>query len=224
MNRGVPESKIDVIYNWSDELSMRPGGEAPVQASRPGAFTVLFAGTMGLAQDLDAVLNAAQICASSAPNARFALIGGGVARPALEKRAVSLGLPNVTFFPRQPLEKMGSILASADALLVHLKDDPLFRITIPSKTQAYMAAGKPIIMGVKGDAADLVDRSGAGVLCEPGNPGSIAGAVGRLARLSPEQLTQMGSAGRAYYDRELSLAVGVTNFERVFEKAYRRCA
>ena len=86
-------------------------------------------------------------------------MGGGVERSRLESMAQEMELDNVRFLPRQPMHAMGGILAGADALLVHLKDDPLFRITIPSKTQAYLAAGKPILMGVRGDAADLVDTS-----------------------------------------------------------------
>jgi colanic acid biosynthesis glycosyl transferase WcaI len=86
-------------------------------------------------------------------------VGGGVDRAKLEKMAEEMKLDNVRFMPRQPMHAMGSILAGADVLLVHLKDDPLFRITIPSKTQAYLAAGKPILMGVRGDAADLGEAS-----------------------------------------------------------------
>ena len=115
------------------------------------------------------------------------------------------------------MHAMGGILAGADALLVHLKDDPLFRITIPSKTQAYLAAGKPILMAVQGDAADLVKQSGSGVVCEPGNPRSIAQAVKELVGTSRERLANMGSAGKAFYDRELSVSVGVDKFDRIFK-------
>ena len=92
----------------------------------------------------------------------------------------------------------------------------MFRITIPSKTQAYLAAGKPILMAVHGDAADLVRRACAGVVCEPGNPHSIAAAVKDLVDTSNEQLAQMGCDGRAFYDSELSLSIGVDKFERIF--------
>ena len=143
-------------------------------------------------------------------------MGGGVDRDRLESMAEEMELDNVRFLPRQPMHAMGSILGGADALLVHLKDDPLFRITIPSKTQAYLAAGKPILMAVHGDAADLVRRACAGVVCEPGNPHSIAAAVRELVDTPNEQLAQIGRAGRAFYDSELSVAIGVDKFERIF--------
>src|ERR1019366_954431 len=96
-------------------------------------------------------------------------------------------------------------------------DDPLFRITIPSKTQAYLAAGRPIIMGVRGDAADLVRQSHSGVLCEPGNPQSIAEAVKELVSAGPERLADMGRRGREFYDNELSASIGVERFGKVFK-------
>lgn len=218
--RGVPPGKIDVIYNWCDEKVFNVDYESGERlASRVDKLSILFAGTMGTAQGLESVLQAAQICQHTAPTAEFDFVGGGVERAKLERMAEEMQLENVRFMPRQPMHAMGGILAGADVLLVHLKDDLLFRITIPSKTQAYLAAGKPILMGVRGDAADLVKRSQSGVLCEPGDPQSIAEAVKELAGAGPERLAAMGHNGRAFYDRELSISSGVEKFDRVFKAA-----
>ena len=218
VGRGVPRGKIDVIYNWCDEDSITHSCRPVIRlGGGAGCFTILFAGTMGHAQGLDSVLRAAQLCKTMAPTAEFLFVGGGVDRPRLESMAEEMQLDNVRFFPRQPMHSMGGILAGADALLVHLKDDPLFRVTIPSKTQAYLAAGKPILMAVHGDAADLVMRSGAGVVCEPANPQSIADAVKKLTDTSPDRLANMGRAGKTFYDRELSVSVGVDKFDHIFK-------
>src|ERR1035437_6258344 len=218
--RGVPLDKINVIYNWCDEkgfnVDYEPGERL---ASRVNKLSILFAGTMGTAQGLESVLQAAQICQHTAPTAEFVFVGGGVERAKLEKMAEEMQLENVRFMPRQPMHAMGGILAGADVLLVHLKDDPLFRITIPSKTQAYLAAGKPILMGVRGDAADLVSQSKSGGLCEPGNPQSIADAVKDLADAGDERLEAMGRSGRAFYENALSLSIGAEKFDRVFKAA-----
>ena len=221
IDRGVVPARVDVIYNWCDESALIPHGKPSVQIGEPGAFTVLFAGTMGLAQALDAVLDAARLCRTTVPQARFIFVGGGVERGRLERKASEMQLDNVRFLPRQPMAAMGSILEVSDVLLVHLKDDPLFRITIPGKTQAYLAAGKPILMGVRGDAADLVTRSGAGLLCEPENPASIADGVRRLFEAGHDRLEAMGFAGRDFYRRELSMAVGVDRFDAVFRQVYK---
>lgn len=222
IDRGVPPEKIDVIYNWCDEKAVSRKDCPVTRLGRPSRFSVLFAGTMGFAQDIDSVLQAAQICHTTTPEAEFLFMGGGVDRPRLERLAEEMLLDNVRFLPPRPMREMGDVFTGVDALLVHLKDDPLFRITIPSKTQAYLAAGKPILMGVRGDAADLVERSQSGVLCEPGNPQSIAEAVGELASAGPERLAVMGQRGRTFYERELSIARGVENFARVFEAARDR--
>ena len=220
IRRGVAAQKIDVIYNWADEANLRCAGWDENRAREfglAGRFNVVFAGTMGLVQKLDAVLEAARICAATVPDVQFVFVGGGVDKARLEQRAADLQLPNTRFLPRQPMETIGGILSAADVLLVHLQDDPLFRITIPSKTQAYLATGRPILMAVGGDAAGLVERSGGGVTCPPENPAALAEAVKRLRMMAQPERGAMGAKGRAFYDRHLSLAVGVEQFERVFE-------
>jgi colanic acid biosynthesis glycosyl transferase WcaI len=152
----------------------------------------------------------------SAPQVRVALIGGGIEAPRLEARAKSEGLSNVSFFPRVPPDQIGQYLVAADAMLVHLKRDPLFEVTIPSKTQAYMAAGRPLVMAVKGDAADLVRRAECGVAAEPSNADSLAAAIVGLSRKRASELAQMGFNARAFYRREMSMESGVPRFEALF--------
>jgi glycosyltransferase involved in cell wall biosynthesis len=218
VNRGVAPDKVEVIYNWCDESSIQTD-VSPTDSTKPlefsGKFVVLFAGTMGIAQGLDTVLDCARLSRETLPNVLFVLIGGGVDRPRLQQRAEEIGLDNVTFLPLRPMETMGEIFALADALIVHLKDDPLFRITIPSKTQAYLYMGKPIIMAVRGDAAALVDQAGAGYLCEPDNPLAMLGAVKSLHDTSESERRRMGDAGHCYYMQHLSFEKGVRNFEQV---------
>lgn len=222
IQRGVPAEKIDVIYNWADEAKLR-GAKGTEQLRRElcmeDSFNVVFAGTMGILQKLDTVLEAARICADTVPNARFYFVGGGIDKSRLEERSREMRLPNVRFLPRQPMETIGGILSMADILLVHLKDNPLFRITIPSKTQAYLAMGRPILMAVDGDAADLVARADAGVICPPENADAMAAAVKRMYELGPSRREAMGANGKAFYDNHLSLKVGVERFERVFYSA-----
>ena len=116
------------------------------------------------------------------------------------------------------MNEVGNVLNGADVLLVHLRDDPLFAITVPSKTQAYMAVGKPLLMAVRGDAADLVKEAGCGEVTTPENADELAAAVLRLASLPKSELDAMGKRGAAYYNNELSIDIGVERFLRVFEK------
>src|SRR6185436_8154337 len=95
----------------------------------------------------------------------------------LRQQAAARGLDNLRFIGRLPAERMPHFFALADALLVHLKRDPLFEITIPSKTLAYLACGRPIIAAVAGDAADIVRDAGAGLVCAPSDPPALARAI-----------------------------------------------
>jgi len=217
-HRGVAPEKIEVIYNWCDEASI--GAKlSPSHSVKPaefkGKFVVLFAGAMGFAQGLDTVLDCAHLCSEALPDVHFVLIGGGVDRSRLQKRAEKMGLDNVTFLPPRSMDTMGEIFALADAMIVHLKDDPLFRITIPSKTQAYLYTGKPIIMAMRGDAADLVRDAGAGMICDPGNPRAMMNAIKALCEMPASEKQKLGEAGHCYYMDHLSFNQGVNQFERI---------
>jgi len=220
IDRGVAPERIAVIYNWCDEASIRMEDTVSLDFIKPPAFTnkfvVLFAGAMGLVQGLDTLLDCAALCRESFPDIQFALIGGGVEKSRLQKRAKEMGLDNITFLPPRPMSMMGEVFALADALIVHLKDDALFLITIPSKTQAYLYAGKPIIMAMHGDAAELVRNSGAGILCEPENPRAMMEAIKNMYNMQELDRRKMGQYGREFYIRNLSFKEGVKKFEDIF--------
>jgi glycosyltransferase involved in cell wall biosynthesis len=225
VRRGVPEENVSVVYNWCDEkhLSMADEDDAIISEIRgKESFVVLFAGTMGIMQGLDAVLDSAQMLMDAEPKIKFVFVGGGVEQKRLKQSVVDRKLNNVSFIKKQPPEKMGAILKAADVLLVHLKDTALFRITIPSKIQAYMFAGNPVLVGVQGDAADLIRDSGAGKVVEPENPESITRGILELFRMSDIERSVMGKNGRKYYDKNLSMDAGVRSFENIFYRLSSR--
>jgi glycosyltransferase involved in cell wall biosynthesis len=222
LRRGVPESKVEVIYNWADESSLVAGqGQLPPGFPTADRFRIVFAGNMGKAQALDAVLDAAALLQERASRVSFVMLGGGVDVDHLKRRADELKLRNVVFLPQVPMKEVGVLLEAADALLVHLRKTPLFEITIPSKTQAYMAVGRPLIMAVDGDAQELVTRSGGGVVAESENHVALANVAEALAGLPPQQLTEMGRKAREFYDEHLALKVGVTKFGAIFNRFIR---
>ena len=216
LERGVPEAKLDVIYNWCDEAGLQSAKRSAVLDVEKDRFCIVFAGNMGKAQALGTVVEAAELLSRERSDICFVLVGSGVEVDVLKQRVAAKSLTNVVFVPRVPMCEVGAILGAADALLVHLKDDPLFAITIPSKTQAYMAIGKPLIMAVRGDAAEIVERADCGVAVEPENPQDLAAAVIRLADLSGDERAAMGRRSRDAYVSELSLAVGVERFAEHF--------
>lgn len=216
IERGVPKAKIHVVPNWADETAIGIAGATGAVPDLPGQFRLLFAGNMGRAQRLDTVLDAAALLLRTRPEIAIILIGGGLEVSRLQARASSEGLSNVHFLPPVPMSEVGAYLAAADALLVNLRDDPLFAITIPSKTQAYMAAGRPIVMGVAGDAADMIRSAAAGVVVPPEDAKALASAIETLADMPAGQRAAMGESGRRYYDAHLSVDTGVASFDAVF--------
>lgn len=223
VERGVPEGKIHVVYNWARPLATarQAPDEDVLEALRhpAGTFNILFAGNMGMAQGLEAVIDAARLLVDERPGIRFVFIGSGVKVGELKAHAEAVGARNVLFLRRQAPSQMPDIFAQADALLVHLRDDPLFSITIPSKTQDYLSVGKPILMGVRGDAAELVRRAQAGVICEPENPRSIAEAAKALFDTPEAERRAMGRRGRTFYERELSEDIGARRIAQILARA-----
>jgi glycosyltransferase involved in cell wall biosynthesis len=157
------------------------------------------------------------------PDLALALVGTGVAVPRLRQLAADLALGDrVRFLGSFAMDEMPAVIAEADAQLVSLQDLPLFRGTIPSKLQASMACGAPIVCSVAGDAADIVRRAECGFVSRPEDPASLADAFRRLADASPEELTAMGGRARATYVSELGEASGAAALEGLLLEAAAR--
>jgi glycosyltransferase involved in cell wall biosynthesis len=118
-------------------------------------------------------------------------------------------------------EALEGLLAS-DAMLVHLRKDPLIEITIPSKTQAYMAMVRPLLLAVAGDAARLGQEAGAGLVVDPEDSQALAAAVETLAAKSREELDRMGAQGRSYYREHLALEIGAEKFGALFRQVAKQ--
>ncbi|MEZ8650770.1 glycosyltransferase family 4 protein [Vibrio splendidus] len=218
VSRGVPAKKVEVIYNWCNEPALSNFEQTEVKLPDNGDLNLLFAGNLGFAQGLPSIIQAAKILQSKNVGVNIVLLGDGVAKQTAVESAEELNLSNVHFLPRVSMQQVGSLLSCADMLLVHLNKNELFEITVPSRTQANMAMGKPIVMGVSGDAADLIVTAGAGVTCQPDNPESLADAISQLCSLSDIERLQLGKAGKYYYKEHLSLKKGVAKFIAIFEE------
>lgn len=219
VRRGVEESRITVIYNWCNEEHMRPAprdNALACQMGVQGCFVAMFAGTTGVMQGLDVLLEAAALLKDRGPNIRLVLVGGGIDNGRLRQIASARRLSNIIFIENQPPENMSSILALADVAFVHLKDLPLLRIAIPSKIQAYMAAGKPIIAAIKGDAESIINDSGAGMVVPPERPDLVAEAIMEFSRLPAKAREAMGQRGLEFYRSKMSMRVGIAAIEKVF--------
>lgn len=205
--RGVPAARITTIRNWAD---VDPLPDPETAAPDPQAFTIVYGGNLGRAQALATVVDAAAIVEHEHRQAiAIHLYGDGIDASALRRRAAELGVTALHFHGRISHAQMLLILARADALLIHLADDPLFAITIPSKTQLYLAMGRPIVAGIAGEAAALLDRSGAAHVVPPEDAVALARAIHAMADLPIERRRSMGRDGQAFYREALSFETAI---------------
>lgn len=221
--KGVDPDKIEVIPNWADTEVYKPvayDDAIAVKYGLKGKFNVLFAGNFGVVQALETVIEAAEQL-RAVPDFQFVFAGSGVDEPRLRALSEKKDLDNVRFLGRFPHAEMAQLYAVADALLVHLKMDPLFEITIPSKTLAYLACAKPLIMAVEGDAADLVESVGAGLTCPSENSAALAAAVQRLHGMSAAKRQAMGDSGREYLLGNCTLDIVAGRYERLLGEICR---
>jgi glycosyltransferase involved in cell wall biosynthesis len=203
--RGVPVTKISTIHNWA--VREGPVGSGSIESEARERLCIVYAGNFGRAQGLATVVDAAAILARRRQDIEIRLIGDGLEFGELCERA--RGVQGISIEPRVCAEEIDAVIASADAVLMHLRDEPLFRITVPSKTQAYLAYGQPIVAAVAGEAAQLLAASGAAIVVRPCDAQALAGAIAQMADLAHEQRRKMGAAGRRYYFETLSFASGV---------------
>jgi glycosyltransferase involved in cell wall biosynthesis len=210
VERGVSREKAVTIFNWADEETARARGEYDVAAiGFEGHFNIVYGGNIGRLQNLETVVRAAVLASREVPAIKLTLVGDGVERQRLADLIEELATPHVQLIEAVPKTQIGDIFAAADVLLLHLRDDPLFAITIPSKAQFYMAMGRPILAGVRGEAAELVVGRGAGVVVAPQDVTAMAQGMVRMARLSSAERALMGASARAAYEADFSYRAGM---------------
>jgi glycosyltransferase involved in cell wall biosynthesis len=221
VSRGVPPSKVSVVPNWTDESRFRPEPadertrvELGVRRSR----FIVYSGNLGYFQALDIAIRAATRVAKQA-DIELLLIGTGQAEESLRRLIAQLDASNVRILPRRSPDSLRSVLHAADAHLVSLQDLPIFRSTIPSKTQVALACGKPVVAALRGDAADLIVRAGSGIVCPPQDVEALAKAFEQFACLPAAELARMAASGRHYYETQLSLERGTARFASILDQA-----
>lgn len=219
IDRGVPPPKLTTIHNWSDAEF----GEAAATDKAPSddtRFTLVYGGNLGRAQALETVVDAAALLQSRRSDIEIVLQGDGVQAAALRERAQRAGVTILRFEPHRPQQEIIGVFRRADALLMHLADDPLFSITVPSKTQFYLSLGRPVVAGVAGEAADLLRRSGAAMVAPPSDAQALADAIAAMADTPRDRREAMGRQGLAFYREILSFARGMDRTLRLLDGTY----
>ncbi len=199
-NYNVPKAKICVITNGVDTDVFRPTIESQrvrAELGLDGKFVVSFIGTMGNAHGLRTILEAARCLLQKHTDLVFLLVGEGAEKHSLEIEAKQAKLTNVLFVVQQPKSRIPSFIGASDVCLVPLKKSEIFKTVIPTKMLEYMSCERPVILGVEGQAQQLVEEARAGLCIAPEDSKDLVAAIEQLYR-SPDLCQRLGSNGRRY--------------------------
>lgn len=214
--RVPPRVPVSYFPNWAERVRSPHLTPPPRRGPR---FEVFFLGNLGEAQDFPAVLDAIGHLAGR-PDVHWSFVGDGRMADWLRAEVAARGLGDrVSLLGAFPPEEMPRFHAAADALLVSLRADPLFALTIPSKVQSYLAAGVPIVGMLDGEGARVIREAGAGLTCASGDGRGLADAVARLADMSPQERAALGEAGLRYGRRHFDFDTLVARLEALMAAA-----
>ncbi|MEQ4302985.1 glycosyltransferase family 4 protein [Plantactinospora sp. B6F1] len=219
VERGADPGRVRVVLNWTDERLFRP--ETPTDAAREalghrGRRTIMYAGNLGPFQRVGTAIRAA---AAVADRVDLVFVGSGTEEPQARRLADELGAGNVRFLGRQPPDRMAELYAAADYQLITLRDLPGLRGTVPSKLQAALACGVPVIVSANGDAARLVTAAGVGLACPAEDWAALADRFAMAAATGDDEVAAIGRRARQVYLERMSLRVGVDQIEDMLLKA-----
>jgi|SRR5688572_15123541 len=213
---GIEAAKIRYYPNSAESLYRPVAADAPPppgQPSLPDGFRVMFAGNIGAAQDFETILGAAELTREER-GVHWTIVGDGRMHSWVAAEVARRGLAGtVHLLGRHPLESMPPLFARADAMLVTLRNEPVFALTIPSKLQSYLACGRPILAALDGEGARVVREAGAGVAVRPGDAPALAAAALELARMPRAEREAMGERGRRYFERHFERALLLARLE-----------
>lgn len=212
-------SRISYFPSWAEQIfgqqEILPADEVPLKT---GSFNVMFAGNIGDAQDFPTILAAAEQL-KPYTHIRWLIIGDGRAARGVADEIKHRNLQDcVLMLGRFPVDRMPSFFKHANALLVSLKDEPIFSMTVPGKLQSYLAAGVPVMAMLNGEGAEVVRKSRSGLTCAAGDHEGLASAVLQLSQMTEEEREQMGKNGLDVSVREFDRTILMDRLEGWLEK------
>jgi glycosyltransferase involved in cell wall biosynthesis len=206
INWKIPLNKISVVLNGVDEKLFMPEIEhshVDREFGLSGRLVISYIGTIGNAHGTQTLVHSAEAIALTNPEAMFLIMGDGAEKEEIRSMIAAKGLKNIKMLEAQPRQRVPEVLAASDICVVLLKKAELFKTTIPTKMLEMMSCGKPIILGVEGEAARLLTRARAGICVPPEDADRLAEAIRELAA-DPELCRKLGKYGRSYVLAELT--------------------
>ena len=198
-----------VYYPNSIDFSSGPGTqEFPLPAALvellQTRFCLVFAGNIGTAQSVETIVRAAELLKKES-DIRIVMVGSGSMLDWVRSRKEALQLDNLILAGRFPMHAMPEIYRYAAGLIVTLKDEDIFALTVPSKIQAYLASGRPIVAALNGEGARIVEAAGAGLTCAAEDAEGLANRILTLQSMSEDQRRAMGKRGHDYFQEHFEM-------------------
>jgi len=223
--KGADLAKIAWIPNGVD-LSLVPP-PTPPSPNPDGVFTVMYAGSHGLANNLERIVEAAAIITKKGWNNRiqFRLVGDGPEKPHIVQLAYRLGVSNISFEPPVPKSEVYNLLSQSDSFIAVMHDSPLYKWGFSlNKLFDYLAMARPIVWGLSSTSDyDPITEAEAGITVPSNDPTALAEAIIQLAQMSPQVRWEMGLRGRRYVEEKHAFHRLADKLEEVLESSLRVC-
>jgi len=217
---GIDESKINYWPQWAEDnyKIVSVDKDSAESQEMPAGFRIMFAGNIGAAQSFKTIIEAADKLKDHL-NIHWIIIGDGRMKPWVEEQVRLRKLENTVYLlGKRPVETMSSYFALADVLLVSLKKDPIFALTLPAKIQSYMACGRPILACLDGEGAKIIEESGAGISCPVDNSKVLVESVLKMFNFTEAERRGMGLRGRAYFEKHFTRDILLSQLDKWIEK------
>ena len=218
IKKGDFDEKIIYFPNWADLAITENTKKIEIQKLKD-EFKIMFAGNIGIAQDLDTVLEAFQLIKEKNNfSIQLLILGDGRERVRLESWVKKQNLNDlVQFLGKKPIEKMSQYFAEADCMLVSLKDEPIFNLTLPAKIQAYMSQSKPIIAMMNGEGYNIIKEADCGVSVEAEDTKGLESAIMKIYNLSQDERNELGKNGYKYYSDHFRFEQCINHLEKIIK-------
>jgi glycosyltransferase involved in cell wall biosynthesis len=219
LQKGVLPDKVHYIPNWAEDIFTKTVEKNSNKYWEiiPKGFVVMFAGNMGEAQDFDSIVNAAERT-RHIHDIKWVIVGDGRKREWVETEIKKRNLSDTFFLlGRYPLEEMPYFFSLADIMLLTLKDEHIFSLTIPSKVQSYLAFGKPIASMINGIGNKVINDANCGYTANAGDADKLAENIIKAYNAPKETLSKLGDNGKAYYANEFDKGTIIDKLISVFE-------
>ena len=217
LTKGNYDQKLVYFPNWAEDSILKGGLNYSIP-ELPEGFKILFAGNIGAAQDVDSIIKSALILKAKL-DIHFVFVGDGRSKKQLEDFVLENELnKTVHFLGRFPIEAMRTFFTKSDVLLVSLKDELIFNLTVPAKLQAYLCTQKPILGMLNGEGASIINEANCGFSVNAGDSEGLAKEIIKLYEMDKQELHVLGQNGFKYFEENFTMTKCINNLESILQK------